>query len=97
MQQGRLVAKNIVHLIDGEPLEPFHYRNRGSMATIGKNSAVAEVWKIRLTGRLGWFAWLTVHLYYLVGFRNRLAVMAGWAWNYVRSDRPVRIITRAKD
>ena len=97
MQQGRLVAKNIVHLLDGEPLEQFHYRDRGSMATIGKNSAVAEVWKLRLTGRLGWMAWLAVHLYYLVGFRNRLAVLAGWAWNYVRSDRPVRIITRAKD
>ena len=54
MQQGRLVAKNIVHLIEGEPLEQFHYRDRGSMATIGKNSAVAEVWKVRLTGRLGW-------------------------------------------
>ena len=97
MQQGRLVAKNIVHLIDGEALEQFHYRDRGSMATISKNSAVAEVWKIRLTGRLGWFAWLTVHLFYLVGFRNRLAVLAGWAWNYVHSDRPVRIITRAND
>ncbi|MGH2633808.1 MAG: NAD(P)/FAD-dependent oxidoreductase, partial [Tepidiformaceae bacterium] len=97
MQQGRLVAKNILHAIDGEPLETFHYRDRGSMATIGKNAAVAQVWKLKLTGRLGWMAWLTVHLYYLIGFRNRIVVLAGWTWNYFRSDRPVRIITRAKE
>lgn len=97
MQEGRLVARNILHAIRGEPLQPFRYRNRGSMATIGKNAAVAEVWKLRLTGRIGWMAWLAVHLYYLIGFRNRLVVLAGWTWNYVRSDRPVRIITRANE
>jgi NADH:ubiquinone reductase (H+-translocating) len=65
------------------------------MATIGKNAAVAQVGRLRLDGFPGWVAWLVVHLYYLIGFRNRLAVLTSWAYNYLRSDRPVRIIARA--
>jgi NADH dehydrogenase len=66
------------------------------MATIGKNSAVAHVWKFNFTGFIGWLMWLVVHLYYIIGFRNRIVVLLGWAWNYFRSDRPVRIIARAR-
>jgi NADH dehydrogenase len=96
MQEGRLAAANILSAIAGRPLRAFRYRDRGSMATIGRNSAVASIGRLRLTGFAGWVAWLLVHLYYLIGFRNRLVVLIGWAWNYVRYDRPVRIITRAR-
>jgi len=97
MQEGRHAAKNIVRLSRGEAPLPFRYRDRGSMATIGKNAAVASIGPVRLRGFVGWVTWLAVHLYFLIGFRNRLAVLAGWAWNYLRSDRPVRIIARARE
>ena len=98
MQEARVVALNIVAASRAAPLRRFRYRDRGSMATIGRNAAVAQVrWlHLDLTGFLGWVAWLVVHLYYLIGFRNRAAVLLGWAWNYLRFDRPVRIIARAK-
>ncbi|MBI2765983.1 MAG: NAD(P)/FAD-dependent oxidoreductase [Chloroflexi bacterium] len=96
MQEGRLVAANILHSVRGEPLDTFRYRDKGSMATVGKGVAVARLGPLNLSGFVGWLAWLTVHLYYIIGFRNRLAVLMGWAWNYVRSDRPVRIIARAR-
>ncbi|HEX6029976.1 MAG TPA: NAD(P)/FAD-dependent oxidoreductase [Tepidiformaceae bacterium] len=95
MQEGRAAAKNILHDLAAQPLVPFRYRDKGSMATIGRNDAVAKLGPLQLTGFLGWMLWLWVHLYYLIGFRNRLAVLIGWAWNYVRFDRPVRIIARA--
>jgi len=97
MQEGRAVAANILRKLNRKPMKPFRYHDRGSMATIGKNAAVAQVGPLRFTGFIGWVAWLVVHLYYLIGFRNRLAVLASWAWNYFRSDRPVRIITRARE
>jgi NADH dehydrogenase len=95
MQQARVAAKNILHSIANEPLERFRYRDKGTMATIGKNSAVAKLGPLGLTGFLGWVTWLTVHLYYIIGFRNRISVLMGWAWDYFHSDRPVRLITRA--
>jgi NADH dehydrogenase len=97
MQEARVAATNILRSAAGKPLQPFGYRDRGSMATIGKNAAVAEIGRLRMTGFAGWVLWLAVHLYYIIGFRNRLAVLAGWAWNYLRSDRPIRIIARAKE
>ena len=96
MQAGRLVAANILRELHGEAPKPFRYRDKGSMATIGRNAAVASVGRLRLQGFLGWLAWLVVHLYFLIGFRNRVTVLIGWAWNYVRFDRPVRIIARAR-
>jgi NADH:ubiquinone reductase (H+-translocating) len=66
------------------------------MAVIGRNAAVASIWRLRLTGRLGWLAWLTVHIYYLIGFRNRAVVLINWAWNYLRKDRPIRMITHVE-
>lgn len=63
------------------------------MAVIGRNAAVASLRGLRLTGLLGWGAWLTVHIYYLIGFRNRAIVLVNWAWNYVRKDRSIRMIT----
>jgi len=98
MQEARLAAANVLASSEGLPLGAFHYRDRGSMATIGRNAAVAELPRIhaQLAGFLGWLSWLAVHLYYLIGFRNRMVVLTGWAWNYLRTDRPVRAITRAR-
>ncbi len=96
MQEGRHVARAIIDELEGGPPRPFLYRDRGSMATIGRNAAVAELRGLHLKGFIGWLTWLVVHLYYLIGFRNRLTVLLGWAWNYIRFDRPVRIIARAR-
>ena len=96
MQEGRHVARAIIDELEGGLPRPFRYRERGSMATIGRNAAVAELRGLHLKGFIGWLTWLVVHLYYLIGFRNRLTVLLGWAWNYIRFDRPVRIIARAR-
>jgi NADH dehydrogenase len=92
MQAGRYVARQIVR---GEPGRRFHYFNKGTMATIGRRAAVAQIGPIQLTGFLGWVTWLVVHLYYLIGFENRLRVLVRWSWYYIRLDRPVRSILRA--
>lgn len=106
MQQGRYVGDFILAHhhegrlgeADGEPrMAPFEYVDKGSMATIGRNAAVCAIGPIELTGFVGWLAWLFVHIWYLIGYRNRLLVLGSWAWNYVFYDRPVRIIARAKD
>jgi len=91
MQAGRYVARQILH---GTSRKKFHYFDKGIMATIGRRAAVAQIGPIQLTGFLGWIAWLVVHLYYLIGFENRLRVLARWSWYYVRLDRPVRVIIR---
>lgn len=99
MQQGRYVAQEILHRANSsaqDQPEPFQYRDKGALATIGRHAAVGTIGRMELTGYIGWLAWLVVHLYYLVGFRNRLAVFASWGWNYLRRDRPIRIIARAQ-
>jgi NADH dehydrogenase len=93
MQEGRYVARAIRH--GGDPDRPFRYRDKGTMATIGRRAAVAQVGPVRLRGFLGWITWLVVHLYYLIGFRNRAAVLASWGWDYLRRDRPIRLIVRS--
>ncbi|MBI4051428.1 MAG: NAD(P)/FAD-dependent oxidoreductase [Elusimicrobia bacterium] len=95
IQEARQAAANIMRSIANQPLEPFHYRDPGMMATIGRNSAVVHIKNLSLKGFIGWIAWLFVHLYFLIGFRNRIAVLSGWAWNYLRYDRPIRLIARA--
>ncbi len=98
MQQGELVADNIRRSLDGEPLRSFTYRDKGSMATIGRNQAVADLpFGLRLRGTPGWFAWLALHLVMLVGFRNRLNVLLNWAWSYLTYDRASRIIVEPPD
>jgi NADH dehydrogenase len=92
MQAGRYVAKQILGRGNGRP---FRYVDKGTLATIGRTSAVGEVGPLRFTGFLGWLVWLVVHLYYLIGFENRLIVIVRWAWYYLRYDRPVRSIIRA--
>lgn len=94
MQQGRYAARSIAAEVRGKAAPgPFRYRDKGTMAVIGRNAAVADVFGLRLTGFVGWIAWLAVHLYYVVGFRNRAAVFFHWGWDYVRRDRPTRMIT----
>ncbi len=93
IQQGRFVAKNILHSVKGEPREEFHYWDKGTIATIGRAAAVAELGKVHVSGFPAWLLWLFVHLMYLVGFRNRLLVLIEWGWAYVTYQRSARLIT----
>lgn len=92
MQQGRHVARQIRRLISGEPLKAFKYIDKGSMATIGRHKAIVEVKNFRLTGIPAWYAWLWLHLFYLLGGRNKIGTMADWTWNYLTFDRGNRHI-----
>lgn len=95
MQQGRRVARNILRELRGDPPVPFRYQDRGIMATIGRHAAVAQVGAVSFRGLAGWIVWLVVHLYFIIGFRNRITVLIGWAWNYVFYDRPIRFVLSA--
>jgi NADH dehydrogenase len=92
-QGGEHAAKNVLRSIRGEPLQPFHYRDYGSMATIGRGSAVADIGPVQASGLFAWFIWLFIHIFWLVGFRNRAAVFSEWAWFYATSQRRIRLIT----
>lgn len=93
MQQGRHVARAILADIEGRPREPFRYKDKGSLATIGRSRAVARVGRFSLSGLTAWLTWLAVHLYFLIGFRNRVIVMLNWAWSYATYQRGSRLIT----
>jgi NADH dehydrogenase len=93
MQMGAHASRNIIRATQGQPLRPFTYLNLGDMATIGRASAVADLPMIKLTGAIGWLAWLFVHILNLIGFRNRLVVMVQWAWSYFSYQRAIRLIT----
>ena len=94
MQQGRQAARNILNMIAGRKPQRFWYWDKGSMATIGRNKAVADIRFIHFSGFPAWLAWLFVHILFLVGFRNRLAVLFQWAWAYITFDKGARLITR---
>lgn len=93
IQQGKHAARNILAQVAGEPLRSFRYFDYGTMATIGRRSAVFDAFGIQLSGRIAWFGWLFVHIIYLIGFRNRLIVLTNWAYNYFACERAVRLIT----
>jgi NADH dehydrogenase len=98
IQEGRCAARNILRTERKAPLEAFRYFDKGIMATIGRNDAVAQLaGGLLLKGLIGWLAWLFVHLVYIIGFRNRIVVLIGWAWDYFRYDRPIRHMERAKE
>jgi NADH dehydrogenase len=97
MQEGRFVARDILARHRDERVRPFRYRDKGTLATIGRTAAVGVVGPLRFTGFIGWVVWLAVHLYYLIGFENRLRVLMRWAWYYVRYDRPVRALVDARE
>jgi NADH dehydrogenase len=100
MQMGRHAARQIAREVRarrrGAPVparEPFRYRDKGALATIGRAAAVAELGRVRLTGPLAWLFWALVHVFYLIGFRNRIVVMIQWAWAWVTFNRGARLIT----
>jgi NADH:ubiquinone reductase (H+-translocating) len=96
MQQGTHASRNILRAILGQPLLPFRYRNYGNMATIGRGSAVADIGPVKASGFLAWLFWLCLHIFWLIGFRNRFAVMGEWAWAYLTFQRRIRLITGEK-
>jgi NADH dehydrogenase len=93
MQQGAYVAKTIQARFNGQTLPPFHYHDKGSMATIGRGRAVADIGWLKLWGYPAWWAWLFIHLLFLIAFDNRLMVLFQWAWNYLTRNRSARLIT----
>jgi NADH:ubiquinone reductase (H+-translocating) len=95
IQMGRNLARNFRRVKLGRNKHPFNYTDKGSLATVGRNKAVADLpIKIKLSGFIGWLIWMTVHLYSIVGFRNKLVVLANWIWNYLRYDKSIRLIIR---
>lgn len=96
MQEGAHASRNVLRLAAGRALEPFRYKDFGILATIGRGSAVGDVYGLRISGWFGWLFWLFLHIFWLIGFRNRLAVMGEWAWAYVTFQRRVRLITGEK-
>ncbi len=96
IQQGTLLAKNLKRLEAGKEMKPFRYRNLGTMATVGRNRAVAEFSKIKMAGFLAWLMWLVVHLRSILGVRNKIIVLFNWMWNYVSYSQSLRMIIYAK-
>lgn len=94
MQQGKLLAKNLKELHHKKPLQPFKYKDLGSMATVGRNRAVVDLPRFKFAGIFAWFVWMFVHLLSLVGFRSKLTTLINWIWNYFTYDRATRIIVR---
>jgi len=93
MQQGTRAGKNILRAIAGQPLEAFRYRDYGIMATIGRGSAVGDIFGLKISGFFAWLFWIFLHIFWLIGFRNRFVVMSEWAWAYFSLQRRVRLIT----
>ena len=93
IQQGRAAAQNVLRRLAGRPTVPFRYRDKGSMATIGRAAAVAAIGRLRLSGLPAWLAWVFVHIMFLIGFRNRFLVLFEWAWAYASWQRGARLIT----
>jgi NADH dehydrogenase len=92
-QQGHHAARNVLHAIRREPLEPFRYRNFGNVATIGRGSAVVDIGPVRASGWFAWVFWLLLHIFWLIGFRNRFVVLSEWGWAYLTFQRRIRLIT----
>ena len=93
IQQGKATARNIAKEIQGKPRRDFHYVDKGSLATIGRAAAIAEFGKIHISGFIAWLSWLFVHVFFLIGFRNRILVMIQWAWSYFTYERGAQLIT----
>jgi NADH dehydrogenase len=93
LQEGRHAARNLLATLRGQRRRPFRYVDKGQMATIGKNKAVVEFGRFRMTGHVAWLTWLIVHIFFLIGFKNRIAVVSQWAWSYLFSKRGARLIT----
>ncbi len=96
LQEGKHVARQITADLAGGRRRPFHYLDKGTLATIGRNAAVADFGKLHFSGYLAWLSWLFVHIFFLIGFRNRLLVMLEWAWSYLTYQRSARLITEPR-
>lgn len=94
IQQGKLLAENLINEMNGKPKKKFVYRDKGSLATIGKRKAVADIWGMKFGGRLAWWVWSFVHLISISGFKNKVIVGLNWAWSYYSYDKGSRIIVR---
>ena len=94
IQQGKHLGDNMLRLIENKEMKPFKYRDKGAMATVGRNKAVADLPKFKFHGVFAWFVWMFVHLFFLIGFRNRVVVFVNWVYNYVKFDREARLIIR---
>ena len=94
IQQGKVTARNIKRILKGQSPEAFRYKDPGLLATIGRNAAVARIWGISFSGFIAWVIWVFLHIYRLIGFRNRVLVMVNWAWDYVFYENQVRLITK---
>jgi len=93
-QEAKFAAQNIQKILKSEAPEPFQYKDPGLLATIGRNAAVARIWGLSFSGFIAWMIWVWLHIYRLIGFRNRLTVLINWAWDYVFYDNQIRLITR---
>ncbi|MFT6838896.1 MAG: NADH dehydrogenase [Sediminicola sp.] len=94
IQQGANLGDNLIKLLEHKPLTPFNYKDKGSMATVGRNKAVVDLKNYKFQGVFAWFVWMFVHLFFLIGFRNRIVVFVNWVYNYIRFDREARLIIR---
>jgi len=94
IQQGHQLGDNILRLIENKTMTPFVYKDKGAMATIGRNKAVVDLKHFKFQGIFAWFVWMFVHLFFLIGFRNRVVVFINWVYNYIRFDREARLIIR---
>ncbi len=94
IQQGDQLGDNILKLIEENPMKPFIYKDKGAMATIGRNKAVVDLKYFKFQGVFAWYVWMFVHLFFLIGFRNRMVVFINWVYNYIRFDREARLIIR---
>lgn len=94
IQQGEQLGENVLRLIENKPMKPFVYKDKGVMATIGRNKAVVDLKHYKFQGVFAWFVWMYVHLFFLIGFRNRIVVFVNWVYNYIRFDREARLIIR---
>ena len=94
IQQGKVTTRNIRRIMQGEKPEAFHYKDPGLLATIGRNAAVARIWGLSFSGFIAWLIWVFLHIYRLIGFRNRLLVLINWAWEYFFYENQVRLITK---
>src|SRR5580692_1784359 len=93
IQEGKATARNILRDLEGKPRKDFHYLDKGSLATIGRAAAVGQFGKVHISGFLAWLAWLSVHIFFLIGFRNRILVLIQWAWSYFTYERGAQLIT----
>ena len=95
IQQGNHLADNLKQLLNGKAMTPFSYLDKGSMATIGRNKAVVDIGKFKFAGFFAWFIWMFIHLWFLIGFRNRFITLFNWSYNYINYDKAARLIVRS--